>query len=238
MFTDHFNIICRYCYIILIRHLAIFLLFSAFVGSFSIGMTFLMSPLAGILTERIGIRITALIGSLIAFSGMMISSFFIKLNVLYITYGLMVGAGSSLAYTPSLAILGHYFKRRLGLVNGLVTTGSAVFTIIYPPMLKICLEKFGLSVSMQILAGFLGVMCLGSFAYKPLLHHQPNHLKNYVTSLTSVTNLQDTISGFRSFLSRTLNYRIWRNKNYVMWIIGVHVAVYGYFVPFVHLVSF
>ena len=51
---------------------------------------------------------------------------------MYLTYGVMFGAGTSLAYNPSLVILGHYFRRRLGLVNGIVTAGSSVFTIGLP----------------------------------------------------------------------------------------------------------
>ena len=39
-------------------------------------------------------------------------------------------SGASLAYNPSLSILGHYFRKHLGLVNGIVTAGSSVFTII------------------------------------------------------------------------------------------------------------
>lgn len=48
---------------------------------------------------------------------------------MYLTYGILFGLGSSFIYSGSLVILGHYFKRRMALVNGLVTTGSAVFTI-------------------------------------------------------------------------------------------------------------
>lgn len=51
---------------------------------------------------------------------------------MYVTYGIMFGAGTSLAYNPSLVILGHYFRHRLGLVNGIVTAGSSVFTISLP----------------------------------------------------------------------------------------------------------
>ena len=29
---------------------------------------------------------------------------------LYLTYGVLFGAGATLTYTPSLAIIGHYYK--------------------------------------------------------------------------------------------------------------------------------
>ena len=48
-------------------------------------------------------------------------------------------------YTPSLVILGHYFRRHIGLVNGLVATGSSIFTIALPHILKVLLEEFGVN---------------------------------------------------------------------------------------------
>ena len=34
------------------------------------------------------------------------------MEVLYVTYGFFLGLGLSLIYSPSLTIVGHYFKRR------------------------------------------------------------------------------------------------------------------------------
>lgn len=53
-----------------------FLLFiSALVGSLGIGMTFLLSPVAGILTEQIGLRSTTFLGGTLAIGGLVVSSF-------------------------------------------------------------------------------------------------------------------------------------------------------------------
>ena len=62
---------------------------------------------------------------------------------LYLTYGVVFGAGATLTYTPSLAIIGHYFKRHIGLANGLVAAGSSVFSIVMPLLLQILLNKIG-----------------------------------------------------------------------------------------------
>ena len=100
------------------------------IGSLTIGTTFFLSFLVGILSDRIGLRLTSIIGSLLATLGMGLSALLYQhIEVLYLTYGIMFGAGASLVYTPSLTILGHYFKKKLGVVNGLVTAGSSIFTI-------------------------------------------------------------------------------------------------------------
>ena len=100
----------------------------------------------GILSDRIGLRLTSIIGSVLATLGMGLSALLYQhIEVLYLTYGLMFGAGASLVYTPSLTILGHYFKRKLGLVNGLVTAGSSIFTIGLSFMNQHILESQGVS---------------------------------------------------------------------------------------------
>lgn len=69
--------------------------------------------------------------------------------MLYATYGLLFGLGASLAYTPSLVILGHYFHRYMGLVNGLVSAGSSVFTMIMPYLIDLLLQNFGLDICLR-----------------------------------------------------------------------------------------
>lgn len=61
----------------------------------------------------------------------------------------MFGIGASLAYTPSLVILGHYFHRYMGVVNGFVTAGSSAFTMIMPYFIDALLHKCGLSVCLR-----------------------------------------------------------------------------------------
>ena len=68
-----------------------------------------------------------------------------QIEWLYLTYGIMFGGGSSLTYTPSLVILGHYFKRHMGMVNGFVTTGSSIFTLAMPHILEGLLSSCGVS---------------------------------------------------------------------------------------------
>ena len=66
-----------------------------------------------------------------------------QIEWLYLTYGIMFGGGSSLTYTPSLVILGHYFKKHMGMVNGFVASGSSVFTFVMPHILEAILSTFG-----------------------------------------------------------------------------------------------
>ena len=76
----------------------------------------------------------------------------------------MFGAGSSLAYTPSLVILGHYFNRRIGIVNGIVTAGSSLFTVLIASLVKYTNSVYSLRVTFQILTANLAVLMV-RFSY-------------------------------------------------------------------------
>ena len=95
------------------------------------------------------------------------------MEILYLTYGIMFGAGASLVYTPSLTILGHYFKKRMGIVNGIVTAGSSIFTIGLSFVNQYILEHHGLEPCLQLLASLTALLIVCSVTFTPLLPPNP-----------------------------------------------------------------
>ncbi|MBN3295105.1 monocarboxylate transporter 10 [Amia ocellicauda] len=194
---------------------------TSWVGSLSMGMIFFCSPIVSIFTDLLGCRITAVGGAAVGLVGLLASSFVKSLGPLYFTYGIVFACGCSFAYQPSLVILGHYFKKRLGLVNGIVTAGSSVFTITLPFLLSILLKRVGLQNTLRVLCIFMFILMLVSFTYKPLLP-QPKQTK----------------SGSRCPpMNKIFNVNIWKSLGYRIWAFGIPAALYGYFVPYVHLMK-
>ncbi|XP_015111942.1 monocarboxylate transporter 10 isoform X2 [Diachasma alloeum] len=204
---------------------------ASLVGSLTIGTTFFLSPVAGILTDRIGIQMTTFIGGALAFGGMLLSSMFsTRVEILYLTYGVMYGLGASLAYTPSLVILGHYFKRYLGLVNGVVTAGSSVFTTIMPYLMGTLLKRFGLVGTLRSLAVLTSVVMMCAILFKPIpVTNKAAH--------TPESGLNPKAT-FRSKMKTVVNTSIWKRKKYVVWASAIPLALFGYFVPYVHIANF
>ncbi|XP_003700995.2 monocarboxylate transporter 10-like protein kar isoform X1 [Megachile rotundata] len=200
---------------------------AALVGSLTIGTTFFLSPISGILTDKIGIQMTTFLGGALASSGMLLSSIFSsEVSLLYLTYGVMYGLGASLAYTPSLAILGHYFKRYLGLVNGIVTAGSSIFTTLMPYLMEIILRRFGLEGTLRFLAMLTTIVMACAILFKPIPLNSVS--RDELKSKTS----------FQSCLKQVINVSIWRKKRYVVWASSIPLALFGYFVPYVHIGKF
>lgn len=212
---------------------------SALVGSLTLGTTFLLSPLAGVATDKIGMRYTVVLGGLFTSSGMFLSSFVVHdINLLYLTYGVMYGIGAAFTYAPSLAVLGHYFDRYLGKVSGFATTGSCVFTATMPFVYNHLLKEYGLPTTLRIIAMLSSLIILCAILYEspphkpkvtaaPLLDKQKQQQKQKQKKEPTLSLLQ-TIKG-------AIYMDNWRKKRYIIWVLAITVSQFGYFIPYVYM---
>ncbi|XP_052755237.1 monocarboxylate transporter 10 isoform X2 [Galleria mellonella] len=195
----------------------------ALVGPLAMGTMFLLSPLSGVLTALMGLRMTAVLGGTIATVGLLISSFVVNnVNALYFTYGIMYGLGASFAYTPSLAILGHYFKKYLGLVNGIVTVGSSIFTVFMASLMEYLINNYGLLWLFRILAVFTFGIALCGLLFNPI-------------SVIIPEKPIKTDDSYKTLVKSILNVDIWKNKRYTLWALSMPLSLFGYLVPYVHI---
>ncbi|XP_062615581.1 monocarboxylate transporter 10-like [Saccostrea cucullata] len=262
---------------------------TSWVGSVCIGVTFLMSTFAGICNDHIGIRPTAFFGACLGMIGLFSSAFITQLELLYLTYGLLLGIGGGFIYSTSLVILGHYFVKHMGIVNGIVTFGSSVYTIVLSVILPIVLESFGIKYTFLFLGGLYCILLPCSLTWKPLFHTGRNktfQLKlkggfQYLSVTIQRTHFRqleekkiqlnekglycillpcsltwkplfqretrisrvDTNEreqhgdGCCNWAKKYLNLNIFKSRAYLTWFLGFGIALFGYFVPFVHLVK-
>lgn len=169
-------------------------------------------------------------GGVLMTTGMILSSaYFHSIELLYVTYGIMFGLGAALAYTPTIAILGHYFKRYLGVVSGVVTCGSSIFTVILPKVLTWLLNEYGLQTTFIVLAVSSSVIILCSLSYKPLqIPAPPPKRKPGQTSM-------DT---FKMHVKSLVHVDNFKRKRYIIWALSMPIALLGYFVPYVHMPNY
>ncbi|KAK0048377.1 monocarboxylate transporter 10 [Biomphalaria pfeifferi] len=211
---------------------------TSWVGSVNTGVTFLMCMISSILSDRIGIRLTGIIGGVLACIGLLASAFVEELMLLYLTYGIITGIGFACSYAPSLVILGHYFKRHMGLVNGLVTFGSSVFTIALVFALPVLLDAIDLKYTLLFLAGMAVLLIPYSCTWKPIFTKDNLAVSQAAMSTMSIEMLQSQCHECCKFTRTFLNVKIWRNRGYVVWAVSCGVSLFGYFVPFVHIIKY
>ncbi|XP_078116636.1 monocarboxylate transporter 8 [Sander vitreus] len=218
----------------------------AWVGALAMGMIFFCSPVVSMFTDRFGCRKTAVSGAVVAFIGLLSTSFANSLSLRYFTYGILFGCGSSFAFQPSLVILGHYFRQRLGLANGVVTAGASLFSMGLPVFLNKVVEPLGLSRTFQILSLFMLVQALLALMFKPLLPAgggmgHPGMGPGPAKPQTQPGGTPQEGSRWSRVLDEVRKYfnlRVFHIVTYRVWAFGVATAVLGYFVPYVHLMNF
>ncbi|EDV29641.1 uncharacterized protein TRIADDRAFT_19777 [Trichoplax adhaerens] len=193
----------------------------AAVGSLSFGMTFMFGPLSGILCDQVGLRLTVIIGSVIAVAGVLTTSFCNELYQLYITYGVLWGCGSSLCYTASFVALGRYFHKRISFVNGLATAGSGIGGLALTPLINWLLTTSDWRVTYQVLAGVCSLLAICGIFVRPA---DPSKSKKTSCLLSKK-------------ITSCLDFSNWRKKSYIAWVLSAAVVETCYFTPYIYLVS-
>ncbi|KAM3613047.1 uncharacterized protein V6R79_019341 [Siganus canaliculatus] len=204
----------------------------AWVGALAMGMIFFCSPVVSKCTDRFGCRKTAVSGAAVAFLGLLSTSFANSLILRYFTYGILFGCGSSFAFQPSLVILGHYFRRRLGLANGVVTAGASLFSMVLPFFIDTVVESLGLSRTFQILSIFMLIQALLALLFKPLMPAGGGMGPPPMGPDPANPQTQPEASAQGGVKS------VFHIVTYRLWAFGVAIAVLGYFVPYIYLIKF
>lgn len=167
------------------------------------------------------------LGSLLCIFGLLLSSFATNLAALYVTYGLCFGVGASFAYFPTVIVLKKYFKRYLNLANGVSASGSGLGTLALGPLVEHSLEIVGLRWTYRFLALIIALMLVIQLVFihiekkfrPPMCGEQRKH--------TFLERLRRTMLG----------KDLWSDKDYQLMVASMAIFLFGYFVPYVHLVS-
>lgn len=115
----------------------------SWIGSVQISALFFIGTLSGRLTDAGYFRITFAAGTLLTCLGVFMTSLSTTFWQLLLSQGLCTGLGNGLMFTPSLAVVSTYFKRRRALAFGITATGSATGGLIFPSMARQLLGKIG-----------------------------------------------------------------------------------------------
>ena len=151
--------------------------------------------------------------------GLFLSSYAPSLLFLYISYGLLLGIGTSLCATMALIVSADYFDKHLSLATGIVASGSSFGTLVFPPTLQVLLQSYGWQTTFRIM-GLGGIL----MAMTGLVYRSVN--RNHVP-LPQVL----PADGAQCF-----DMSVLKNRTFVMWTIATTVAGFGYFIPHFFLV--
>ncbi|KAF4889564.1 Riboflavin transporter MCH5 [Colletotrichum viniferum] len=120
--------------------------FLCFFGGIYIGPVF----------DRWGPRWLVLSGTVCLVIGVMLLSICTLYWHFMLAFGILCGLGSSLVFTPSIAAVGHWFKRRRGFATGMASTGGSIGGIVFPLMMQSLFPRLGWGWTIRA----VGFICL------------------------------------------------------------------------------
>ena len=196
----------------------LFLLDLAWIGSMGYSMSLFVGCITSVLCDRIGCGYVMSLGGVFVSLGIITSSIATNTWILFITYGLLLSLGTSCLFFSSLISLPFYFKRRLGLANGIASSGSGIGGLTFSPLLDYLIRHYGLRKTFQIYSIFSLLPLIGGFIMRrrPIKKDKEPKEKQF---------------------SQFVDLELIRNKAFLIFTLAMSLILFAYYIPIVHLVS-
>jgi len=125
---------------------------TSLVATIDMVMLASMFLVAGFLQRRFGSRLNAFIGGLLFSAGLFLASWTTSLPMLYLTWGVLLGAGLGFGYSAPIAAGSRWYPDHLGIVNGLAIGIFAAGSGIFGPIAGVLIDQVGWRVTFRILS--------------------------------------------------------------------------------------
>lgn len=177
---------------------------TSWISSIITTVMFAAGPPSGRLVKSLGWRVVAVVGGIIAGTGLLLTSLTSNLLFLILSYGFVTGFGCGMAYMVACVAVPAHFRghRRQKMAVAMASCGSGVGTFIFSPIVQYVNVTYGWQNLFIVLAG-VGVQCSSvGLLFRPLS----------VLSTTDAEKISEKIANW-GFL-----------KN-----VGFHIAHLGFF---------
>ncbi|XP_031567571.1 monocarboxylate transporter 8-like isoform X2 [Actinia tenebrosa] len=199
-------------------------------GSVAIAITFLATLPAGKLVDYFGLRVVSLAGSLICALSLLLTSFAKSIVVIYFTYSLGFGVGSSFLYTASMFVTTKYFKKRRATAVGIVCAGGGCGYLAMGPLIQLSLNELGIATSFRIMAGVLFLPGIFSLLYS-------SDTKTAMKTEERREDLDTRPLKKVHVKKKMVDCLIWKNPSYTVNIASLTLASLAHYIPQLYLVE-
>ncbi|XP_054851135.1 monocarboxylate transporter 13-like [Eublepharis macularius] len=197
---------------------------TSWIASVTVAVLMFASPLASALSTQYGERPMGVIGGFLSGLGLFLASFATSLAQLYLFIGLLTGIGGALIFSPSLALVARYFKRRRALANALVFSGAGISSLAFSPLFQFLVDSYGWRGALLIVSG----MAFNLVACGALLRPLPSAGN---AALRTAPEQESRWGRLASLFGLSLLY----HRPFMIFSGAGVLITAGYFMPFVHL---
>lgn len=181
------------------------------IGSLALGVALMFSFFSGLFADRYGYHLTLGLGSSLMIIGLVSSSFVTNYQIMFLTFGIINGAGMSLSITPAIGAVGQWFNKRRGIAIGLAVAGSGMGNFVLPPLVNAVIQNSGWRNSMRVLAALVVFDIFAAIVIKKRI---------------STVSKKFSVDG------------VYKTRPYIFLFLSAFFLGYGVFIPFAHIVPF
>ena len=200
-------------------------------------MTFFAGHISTALVTRFGCRITGLIGGAFCVVSLIASSFAENMLVLFFTYSLLYGLGSSCAFSSALVVISQFFKNRQSLASGVLNVGVGAGVLIMGPTLEALIKATGWQTTCRIMAGVVFVLYSLVVTYDPNVETDEKNRSNKEEEEEDEGDGRDKGGRMITKIKNVFDFSVWKEPPVIALILGNCVVQFGHFVSEIHLVS-
>ena len=197
----------------------VFFFFPAWVASISFGLTFMLAPLGCALSKRFGCAVAAITGGVLCGLGLLLSSFVDSIYHMYVTYSFLFGFAACMCYFSSILVMNNYFSKYLVVANGIGLAGAGVGTITLAPALSLLLDNYHWRDALRIVSITSLILVISGVIFF------------VVPAPTEIVNAEK-----HKEEKNLIDFSVLKNKALVVWICVDCLVLFGFYIPYVHLV--
>ncbi|XP_068730762.1 monocarboxylate transporter 10-like [Montipora capricornis] len=210
---------------------------TAWVGSVGIACTFILGPLSSVITNRLGCRRTAFLGALLCIGSLLLSPLASQITLLYVTYSVPFGFGSSCLFVSCFVITSQYFHKKRAVATGIVASGTGIGVFALAPILQSLLNVFDWQNTYRITAGIFSIVCFLCLTFDPAVQKKAATRTEMVYNQVEIAD-KKPVERRADIPKKLLNLSIFKNKVFVVGTLSFTLAALGHHTPRLHLVKF
>jgi len=210
-------------------------IYTDWLGSLSICISLLISPLTIAICRRKSTRLTAVVGGLITSLGLLFTSFASQFHQLFFSYGIMLGVGVGFARDTSTLMVAQYFKRKRELVEVVVLSGSGCGITIMSLFLRESNREYKWRHGLQMVTGVIFLTFIMGLFYRSatLYHPQRRAILHLKSQKRKIKEKNKSVENELPFF----DYSPLASRTFKIILLSTFVTSYGIFTPIIFLVQ-
>ena len=187
------------------------------------------------LVNRLGCRPTAIIGSLLCVASLLLSSLPSSIAVMYVTYSVPFGFGSSCLFVSCYVVTSQYFDKNRSIATGIIASGTGIGVLALAPILQALLDAYDWRKTYRITAGIFSAVCILCLTFDPaVLKKQEKGTEKEYNEVELSDDQQARSTAEKP--KKLLNFSILKEKAFVVLTASFTVALWCHHTPRLHLV--